>query len=81
MTEGNTIERMERPNTRTSLREDFIKLGLESGMVVIIHSSLSSLGWVCGGPVAVIQALMDVVGEEGTIVMPTQSAGNSDPSE
>jgi aminoglycoside 3-N-acetyltransferase len=81
MTERNTIEGMEKPNTRTSLREDFKKLGLESGMVVIIHSSLSSLGWVCGGPVAVIQALMDVVGEEGTIVMPTQSSGNSDPSE
>lgn len=80
MSEANTIEKLKKPNTRSSLKKDFEKLGLENGMTVIVHSSLSSLGWVCGDAVAVIQALMDVVGKEGTIVMPTQSAGNSEPS-
>lgn len=55
-------------------------MGLEEGMVVIVHSSLSAFGWICGGPVTVVQAFMDSVGEEGTIVMPTQTADNSDPS-
>lgn len=50
-------------------------------MTIIVHSSLSSMGWVCGGGVAVVQALMDVVSEEGTIVMPTHTVDNSDPSE
>lgn len=80
MSEINTIESTEFPNTKTSLLADFKKLGLEKGMTVIVHSSLSSLGWVVGGPVAVVQALMEAVGEEGTLVMPTQTADNSDPA-
>ncbi|SDJ79793.1 aminoglycoside N(3)-acetyltransferase [Sediminibacillus albus] len=70
---------LKKPNTRTSLHKELTDLGMEKGMVVIVHSSLSALGWVCGGPTAVIQALMDAVGEEGTIVMPAQTGENSDP--
>jgi len=44
-------------------------LGLERGAAVEVHSSLSSLGFVEGGAAAVIQALIDVVGEDGAIVM------------
>lgn len=80
MSEQKAINGLQTPNTRTSLHRDFMNLGLEKGMTVIVHSSLSSLGWVCGGPVAVVQALIDAVGEEGTIVMPTQTNDNSDPS-
>ncbi len=43
-------------------------------MTVIVHSSLSSIGWVSGGAVAVVEALMEVITEEGTIIMPTQSS-------
>jgi aminoglycoside 3-N-acetyltransferase len=68
------------PKTRTSIAIDLRKLGLEKGMTVIVHSSLKSLGWVAGGPVAVVQALMDVITEEGTLVMPTHTAHYSDPS-
>ncbi|RSK29476.1 aminoglycoside N(3)-acetyltransferase [Bacillus sp. HMF5848] len=75
------MNQLKLPNTISSLREELLSLGLERGMVVIVHSSLSSLGWVCGGPVAVVQAIMDIIGEEGTIVMPTQTADNSDPAD
>ncbi|MEQ6390758.1 AAC(3) family N-acetyltransferase [Bacillaceae bacterium S4-13-58] len=80
MGEKNVISKVSQPNTRKSLVREFEALGLERGGTVIVHSSLSSLGWVCGGPVAVIQALMDVLGQEGTLVMPTQTGDNSDPS-
>lgn len=81
MKEADVIKQLKSPHTRASLHKDFINLGLEKGMIVIVHSSLSAFGWVCGGAIAVVQALMDTVGSEGTIVMPTQTADLSDPSE
>ncbi len=76
----NIIKKTDKLNTRKSLSEDFIRIGLKKGQNVIIHSSLSSIGWVCGGPITVIQALMDVVTETGTIIMPTHSDDYSDPA-
>lgn len=37
------------------------------------HTPLKRMGYVCGGAQTVIEALMEVVGENGTIMMPTQS--------
>ncbi|TKI81838.1 aminoglycoside N(3)-acetyltransferase [Bacillus mycoides] len=67
------------PNTIETITNDLKALGIEKGMTVIVHSSLSSIGWISGGAVAVVEALMKVVTEEGTIIMPTQSSDLSDP--
>ena len=48
-------------------------LKVNLGFYLGVHSSLRSLGNVEGGAKAVIEALFEVVGEEGTIVMPTFS--------
>jgi aminoglycoside 3-N-acetyltransferase len=48
------------------------ELGVQRGMLLAVHSSLSSMGWVQGGPETVIAALMEVVGSDGTLVMPAQ---------
>ncbi len=71
----------EAPVTVGSLAADLRALGLRPGMTLLVHCSLSALGWVCGGPVAVVQALDQVLGPEGTLVMPTFSTGLSEPSE
>lgn len=68
------------PNTIATLSADLRRLGLRTGQVVIVHSSLSKLGWVNGGPVAVIQAIEDVLTPAGTLIMPTHSADYSDPA-
>lgn len=68
------------PVIRQGLVKDLNQIGLGTGDVVVVHSSLSSIGWVVGGPVTVIKALMDVVTESGTLVMPTHTSGNSEPT-
>lgn len=80
MSEWSAIQSTPAPRTRESLAADLRALGLQAGMTVLVHSSLSKLGWVCGGPVAVIQALMDVLTPAGTLVMPTHSGDLSDPA-
>ena len=52
------------------LSEEFSALGLPKGASVLVHSSLKSLGWVEGGPGAVVDALIDTVGPEGTVLVP-----------
>ncbi len=54
-------------------------VGMCAGQAVMVHCSLSSLGYVCGGAQPVIEALLQTVGEAGTIMMPTQSWKNLDP--
>ena len=47
----------------------------------MVHSSLGKIGWTVGGPVSVVRALLDVLGSEGTLVMPAESPNILDPSD
>lgn len=80
MSELKAIEHGSQPVTRERIITDLRRLGVSQGLVLLVHSSLSAIGWVNGGPVTVIQALMDVLTPNGTLVMPTHSAGYSDPA-
>jgi aminoglycoside 3-N-acetyltransferase len=55
------------------------ELALPADAAVIVHSSLSALGWVAGGAQAVVEALVQVLASAGTLVMPTQSTHLCDP--
>lgn len=79
MRESKVIEKTTAPATVDSLRSDLHGLGVEPGSVVLVHSSLSAMGWVCGGAVAVILALQEALESDGTLVMPAHSSGLSEP--
>ena len=80
-TEGSVVKYTQKPNTISSLKSDFKTLGIQPGDIIIMHSSLSKIGWTVGGSVAVIEALIDVLTPEGTLVMPTFTSDNSEPSD
>ena len=67
------------PVTFSSLVKDLRALSIPPDSVVIVHSSASSLGWVVGGPVTVVDALIEALGPGATIVMPAQSGHYTDP--
>ncbi|MHA5049992.1 AAC(3) family N-acetyltransferase [Streptomyces sp. SD15] len=66
--------------TRDTLAAQLLSMGVQPGETLLAHSSLSSLGWVNGGAVAVVQGLLDALGPDGTLVVPTQSGDLSDPA-
>jgi len=58
------------------LVQSFRKVGLQPGDIVNVHSRLHSIGLVCGVtvpeiPQAFLSALVEVIGDDGTVVVPT----------
>ena len=79
--EQRSIEKSEAPITVARLAGDLRALGVREGSVLLVHTSVSALGWVCGGAQAVALALLEALGPAGTLVVPTHTNGNSDPAE
>ncbi|MFW5866534.1 MAG: AAC(3) family N-acetyltransferase [Armatimonadota bacterium] len=50
-------------------------LGLRSGDMVQVHSALSSFGYVEGGADAVVDAFLELLGPDGTLMVPTFNHG------
>ncbi|MFB6206573.1 MAG: aminoglycoside N(3)-acetyltransferase [Haloglomus sp.] len=80
MGEQAALERVPEPVTVDSLVGEFRDLGVESGQTLLVHSSLSALGWVAGDAQAVVDALREAVTPEGTLVMPTHTPQYTDPA-
>lgn len=57
------------PLTRIEIENGLRQMGVCREVTVEVHSSLSSFGWVEGGAAAVVDALMNVIGKEGNLVM------------
>ena len=56
---------------RQAIAASLRALGIAAGDTVLMHSSLKSLGYVDGGPRAVLEAVFDAVSPGGTLVVPT----------
>lgn len=56
------------PVTRSQLVEELASLGVRRGGVLMVHTSMSALGWVVGGAETVVRALLDRLGPDGTLM-------------
>ena len=57
--------------SRADISRSLEQLGLRAGDSVFVHSSLSRMGNVAGGAAAVVQAFLDLLGADGTLMVPT----------
>ena len=75
-----SIDKNFTPITKEVLIHKFSQLGIKEGDTLLVHASLSSLGYVVGGAEALYYTLREVIGNEGTIVVPSQTVEISDPA-
>lgn len=69
MDENDLLRLSDGPVTRSRLVGDLKALGITTGDIVMFHTKMSALGYVAGGPPTIIEALRDVVGEAGTLMV------------
>ena len=57
--------------TKQDILKTLSEVGIEKGDVVQIHTSIKAIGYIEGGPQTVVDALLEAIGPEGTLVAPT----------
>ena len=57
--------------TESELVDNLLAIGVVKGDTLLVHSSLSKMGYLKDGPKTFVDALFTVVGETGNILMPT----------
>jgi aminoglycoside 3-N-acetyltransferase len=56
------------PVGRARVASELRALGVRPGTVLMVHARVSALGWVVGGTGAVVLALLDALGPDGTLM-------------
>src|ERR1044071_2461362 len=57
--------------TKTDFREHLDRLGIRRGDRICVHARLLGLGRIEGGAVVIRDTLLETVGEQGTLAVPT----------
>jgi aminoglycoside N3'-acetyltransferase len=57
-----------KPLNKEDLIKNFFEIGISNGDIVLIRANLGSVGLIIGGAQTFLDALLEVVGEEGSIV-------------
>lgn len=84
MVEQSTLNTLRKENETVSSKQEILQqletLGVQKGMVLLVHANMQRLGYIVGGAQALIEALMEAVGYEGTLVVPTFTPQLLDPA-
>ena len=57
--------------SKDNLISDFKKSGISPGDTVLIHASMSKIGYLENGPQTFVEAIIELVGKDGNVLMPT----------
>ena len=60
-------------SVKEKIKQDLIALGIKPGDAVLMHSSFRSLGKIDGGAKTFFDAFLEVLGDEGTLILPSLS--------
>lgn len=66
--------------TKDDIKEQLLSIGVQRGMLLLVDADSPKLGYIIGGMQTFIEALMETVGYDGTIVMPAFTLHNLDPA-
>lgn len=66
--------------TQADLIDQIKELGIKAGDVLELHASMKAIGFILGGANALLEAFLDVLTHEGTLVMAAQAWDNSEPA-
>lgn len=72
---------MEEMLTKEDFKSALIRLGVKKGMLLYVSASMEQFRYVVGGAQSMIEALMELVGYDGTIVMAAPTRHLCDPVE
>jgi aminoglycoside 3-N-acetyltransferase len=72
-----TVDR--EPIAKQIVRDQLLELGVRPGGVLIVHTSFHETGPVEGGPAGLIAALLQALGDGGTLVMPSMTCDDDKP--
>jgi len=78
MSEAEVISITKEPVTKSRIIHDLRTVGIKPTDTLLVHSSLSKMGFAVGKEITVVNALLETV-NKGNLVMPSQSGDNSDP--
>lgn len=65
------IRRIEVPIALSDFEKALYNLGVEAGQVLFVHSGADWLRTVEGGPMKVLELIRNILGDEGTLAMPS----------
>ena len=80
MSQADLIRRTDTPHTRATLTRDLRDLGVAPGMNLLVHSSMRRIGYIVGGAQTLLDAILDALGPDGTLMVPTHTSLNTDPA-
>jgi Aminoglycoside N3''-acetyltransferase len=58
---------------KDSLITDLKNIGVKKGDIIYVHSSMKSIGWIDDGIDTLTEAFLEVLGDEGTLAVPTHT--------